>query len=155
MDDFKIGDLVRCEDDSELRIPGSIKKGSHYFVDDVDDVVSASVRIGQGWFHKTRFVLADQPAGSTSEPTHEAPDAVFRPGHYAQFVIEPITFINANGLGFNIGNVIKYACRYNMKNGLEDLRKARRYLDIQIECMEREERVKAGEDPKDVWKETL
>ena len=31
--------------------------------------------------------------------------------------------------GFCIGNVIKYVCRHDRKNGIEDLEKARWYLD--------------------------
>lgn len=31
--------------------------------------------------------------------------------------------------GFCIGNVIKYVCRHDRKNGVEDLRKAKWYLD--------------------------
>lgn len=34
--------------------------------------------------------------------------------------------------GFFIGNVIKYVLRYRHKNGVEDLRKARWYLDRAI-----------------------
>lgn len=37
--------------------------------------------------------------------------------------------------GFCIGNVIKYSWRYNKKNGLEDLKKARWYLDRAISEM--------------------
>jgi hypothetical protein len=55
------------------------------------------------------------------------------PNHYARFKIQPVEFIMANGLGFCVGNVIKYVCRYDAKNGLEDLRKARSYLDKLIE----------------------
>ncbi len=38
--------------------------------------------------------------------------------------------------GFLQGNVIKYLCRYRDKNGVEDLKKARHYLDklIEVEC---------------------
>ena len=35
--------------------------------------------------------------------------------------------------GFLNGNVIKYICRYRDKNGVEDLKKARHYLDKLIE----------------------
>lgn len=35
--------------------------------------------------------------------------------------------------GFLIGNVLKYVCRFKDKNGVEDLRKARHYLDKLIE----------------------
>lgn len=53
--------------------------------------------------------------------------------HYAIMKIQPIEFILANELGFCEGNVIKYLCRYKRKNGLEDLKKARQYLDFLIE----------------------
>ena len=52
---------------------------------------------------------------------------------YAVMNIQPIEFILANELGFCEGNVIKYLCRYRRKNGLEDLKKARQYLDFLIE----------------------
>lgn len=35
--------------------------------------------------------------------------------------------------GFMVGNVIKYVVRFPAKNGVEDLRKARTYLDRLIE----------------------
>lgn len=56
-------------------------------------------------------------------------DNPISPNHYARFRIQPLDFIQANKLGFAVGNVIKYVCRYDAKNGLEDLRKARSYLD--------------------------
>lgn len=55
------------------------------------------------------------------------------PSHYTKWKIEPITFILQNNLPFGVGNVIKYVMRYKDKNGLEDLRKARRYIDLLIE----------------------
>lgn len=61
--------------------------------------------------------------------------------HYKDMPIQPAEFITANGLGFCAGNVIKYVCRYKHKNGIEDLRKARHYIDllIQLEYPKREE----------------
>jgi hypothetical protein len=58
------------------------------------------------------------------------------PNHYARFPIQPLTFITANKLEFWQGNIIKYIMRYDAKNGLEDLKKARRYLDEKINEME-------------------
>lgn len=58
--------------------------------------------------------------------------AVYRPKHYTRFRIEPITFIMENNIPFAIGNIIKYVCRYDAKDGLQDLYKARRYLDMVI-----------------------
>lgn len=56
--------------------------------------------------------------------------------HYTQFKIQPIVFIESNGLGWCAGNVIKYVCRYDAKNGLEDLRKAAHYLEVLIRKLE-------------------
>lgn len=38
---------------------------------------------------------------------------------------------------FMVGNVIKYVWRYEQKNGLEDLHKARFYLDEMIKGLEK------------------
>lgn len=62
------------------------------------------------------------------------------PRHYTRFAIQPITFISENRLDFLAGNVIKYVCRHDAKNGLEDLHKARRYLDELITRTEKETR---------------
>jgi len=61
---------------------------------------------------------------------------VTRPAHYTRWKMEPITFIEANELPFWMGNVIKYIMRADAKNGLEDLYKAKRYLEIHIEHLE-------------------
>ena len=53
--------------------------------------------------------------------------------HYRQSAIQPWDFILSQRLGFLEGNIIKYVCRYQRKNGLEDLKKARHYLDKLIE----------------------
>jgi hypothetical protein len=54
--------------------------------------------------------------------------------HYKDMAIQPIEYILENGLGYCEGNVIKYVSRYKFKNGVEDLKKARHYLDILIEA---------------------
>jgi hypothetical protein len=53
--------------------------------------------------------------------------------HYKQAAIEPWDFIVANDIGFLDGNAIKYLCRWKNKNGIEDLLKARHYIDKLIE----------------------
>ena len=60
-----------------------------------------------------------------------------RQKHYTQFKIQPMEFSGLNGLDFLQGNVIKYVCRYKLKNGVEDLKKARHYLDCLIEREEK------------------
>jgi hypothetical protein len=53
--------------------------------------------------------------------------------HYRDFAIQPSEFIHRNGIGFLVGNVIKYVCRYKAKNGRQDLEKARHYIDLLLE----------------------
>lgn len=55
--------------------------------------------------------------------------------HYKVFKIQPIEFITKNKLPFIIGNVIKYAVRASLKNGIEDLRKAKHYLELEAELV--------------------
>lgn len=53
--------------------------------------------------------------------------------HYNKMKIQPVTFIMANGLSYAQGNVIKYVSRYLHKNGIEDLEKAKQYIDFMID----------------------
>lgn len=53
--------------------------------------------------------------------------------HYRAGGIQPVQYIEANGLGFCEGNVIKYVTRHAGKGGSEDLRKARHYIDLLLE----------------------
>ena len=62
-------------------------------------------------------------------------ELVNHPSHYNQG-IEVINFIESHKMDFNEGNVIKYVTRYKHKNGLEDLKKARWYLDRLIQSIE-------------------
>lgn len=59
--------------------------------------------------------------------------------HYTQWKMQPITFIVVNDLDFCQGNVIKYVMRYKEKNGLEDLKKAKVYIDYLIQKLEKGE----------------
>ena len=58
--------------------------------------------------------------------------------HYTQHKIQPVVYIGENRLDFLAGNVIKYVSRYNLKNGVEDLEKARHYLDMLIQREKKE-----------------
>ena len=53
--------------------------------------------------------------------------------HYRKMAIQPIQYILANNLGYCEGNVVKYVSRWRDKGGVEDLRKARQYIDFLIE----------------------
>jgi hypothetical protein len=53
--------------------------------------------------------------------------------HYREMLIQPVEYILANGLGFIEGSVIKYVSRWKAKGGVDDLKKARHFLDLLIE----------------------
>ena len=53
--------------------------------------------------------------------------------HYKDFDIQPLEFITKNKLSYIQGNIIKYVTRYKDKNGVEDLQKAKHYIDLLIE----------------------
>lgn len=68
-------------------------------------------------------------------------DPVSHPPHYNQGKIEVIEFIEDQGLGFHLGNVVKYVARAGKKGGegksleeleWQDLRKAKWYLHRRI-----------------------
>lgn len=61
-----------------------------------------------------------------------------QPSHYAfdEGVIECIDYIDSHSFDFVEGNIIKYVTRYQYKNGTEDLKKARWYLDRLIKRSE-------------------
>ena len=53
--------------------------------------------------------------------------------HYQTMKIQPAEFINKNEMKFAEGNAIKYICRHVNKGGLQDLQKAKHYIDMIIE----------------------
>ncbi|MDX8383262.1 MAG: DUF3310 domain-containing protein [Ghiorsea sp.] len=55
--------------------------------------------------------------------------------HYMAMKIQPIEYITKNNIPYIEGNIIKYISRHTAKGGLQDLEKARHYLDMLIlEC---------------------
>lgn len=60
-------------------------------------------------------------------------EEVTTPKHYVGLGITPLEYITANELDFIEGNIIKYVTRYPHKGGVNDLLKARTYLEKLIE----------------------
>lgn len=60
-------------------------------------------------------------------------ESVNHPAHYKAGGLEAIDVIEAFGLGFCLGNAVKYILRAGRKgDAVEDLQKARWYLDREI-----------------------
>jgi len=53
--------------------------------------------------------------------------------HYKDYLIQPVEFIHANKIGYIEGCVVKYICRHKQKNGVQDLLKAKHYIDLLIQ----------------------
>ena len=75
-----------------------------------------------------------------------ASEQVNSPSHYNIGKFEVIDVIEDWHLGFNLGNTVKYVARAEHKgNKIQDLKKARWYLDREIETLENQERNSASE----------
>lgn len=87
---------------------------------------------GHDWYE----IICDPHPRVPHVPTADH-DPVSSPSHYTRFAIEPITFIMANELPFDTGNIIKYVTRAPYKGKeIEDLKKARRMIDMKIDQLE-------------------
>ena len=65
-------------------------------------------------------------------------DPVNHPSHYTYGGVEVIDALEAWDLPFHLANVVKYVARCHYKgHALQDLRKARWYLDRYIQRLER------------------
>ena len=65
-------------------------------------------------------------------------EQVDHPSHYNQGKTEVWDYINQHDLNFFEGNVVKYVTRWRHKNGIQDLYKAKQYLDKYIKIQEEE-----------------
>ena len=78
--------------------------------------------------------------GKAVKETEE--DIIGHPNHYCKGrKYEPKDVIRDWNLNFNLGNTVKYISRNGRKDGnsvLQDLKKARQYLDFEIDFLEKE-----------------
>lgn len=100
---------------------------------DIERAKSTSFR----WTHVDSYadIIAWRPAlpSVDSEKVETALDTQIGGEHYKKHVIQPVEFITKNKLGFLEGCVIKRICRYEDKNGREDLEKIKHEIDLLIE----------------------
>jgi hypothetical protein len=73
-------------------------------------------------------------------------DPINNPSHYTSGGIETIDFIESKDLGYHLGNVVKYISRWKHKGGVEDLKKARWYLDRFIKLTDPDDAVQIVEE---------
>lgn len=94
---------------------------------------------GSGYDTPSAYLWDIEIELATPEPSETIqPTDPVNPEHYSRYAIQPIEFILRNNLPFDIGNVIKYALRYDEKDGIQDLEKAIRNLQFRIALLKGE-----------------
>lgn len=68
-----------------------------------------------------------------TKTTNSALDKQVSGSHYKGCAIQPVEYIDANGLDYLQGNVVKYVTRHKLKNGRGDVEKAIHYLELILE----------------------
>lgn len=127
MHDFKVGDKFQVKEawlDMTINKDYEVLKVEDGHVTCINDFNEMNdLRIGDvvPSFYKQNKAINEQIGGT----------------HYRDKAIQPIEYILANDLGFCEGNIIKYVSRYKDKNGIEDLKKAKHYLEFLIEEVEK------------------
>ena len=108
----------------------------------VEDGVQKSVQIQVIWASFTfppinlySYPLQEKDYMSATKPVWKPKiDIINNPAHYTHSSFQTWDVIDAWGLGYNLGNVVKYISRADHKGKrLEDLQKAKAYLDREIE----------------------
>ena len=95
-------------------------------------------------------LIEEQLVPTTGTQPEPAPvnDPVNHPSHYTDGRIEVIDFIEDKGLNFHLGNTVKYVARAGKKDpskAVQDLEKARWYLDREIRRRKAEEGAHDGD----------
>ena len=87
--------------------------------------------------------LVNKMVSKEAPDTPAKEDIIGHPNHYCSGrKYEPKDVIRDWNLNFNLGNTVKYISRNGRKDGntaLQDLKKARQYLDFEIDFLEKEE----------------
>ena len=106
--------------------------------DEMDDKTLDKV---YGWYKELDPAACENAKDSCCNKEPNV-DMVNHPSHYTQGGIECIDCIKSAIVGkvgieaFCVGNAIKYLFRYEEKNGIEDVKKARWYIDRLIKELE-------------------
>jgi len=95
----------------------------------VEDVIEEKVTQEGEMLSKLIYDVSQRKAKIRMMQGGEEKETVNHPPHYKVGGIETIDFIEAKGLDYCLGNVVKYITRADHKgNKIEDLRKAQWYL---------------------------
>lgn len=139
---YKIGDKVRLIGGHIVGYQDDENEDYTFKIGDIFEVVE---NVGKGCWIEKGFVELGinegffEIADNKSVEKKSALDVQEGGGHYKWKGIQPVEYAYRNNLGFIESNVVKYVSRWKEKNGIQDLKKARHYLDILIEFEEQKE----------------
>ena len=135
-------DQIEREKRQGSEIPGFATDEEAGFVDDQKNIkeIQQKERLSLKQKEQWREYVLSKLDNSDTIEDHRAildvrppleKEEVTNPKHYDKvgFVIQPLEYIIANELDFLEGNVIKYVSRYPHKGGVNDLLKARTYIE--------------------------
>lgn len=137
---YNIGDFVRIIDIAPLRdVPALVLdksyeaiRGGIFRITDISGnryEIASCYWVDEGWIE---CKIGEDFDGNAS-------DNVSHPSHYCYSEYEPKDVIRAWGLNFNLGSSVKYIARAGRKDDiLQDLRKAKQFLEFEIEAIEKE-----------------
>lgn len=136
--EIKKGDVFKCE--STITIDGTVVfVAENIYASEKDGTITNEL----GKKARIPAIYTGNFSRVKSVSTESQTDPVNSPSHYTQGKIESIDAIEsalgAEGFkGFLAGNAMKYVHRYRHKNGIEDVKKARWYIDRLIKTLENE-----------------
>ena len=67
------------------------------------------------------------------EELHKASKTQVGGSHYKKYTIQPAEFCHKNSIPYLEATAIKYLCRWRDKGGVQDLEKAKHFIDLLIE----------------------
>lgn len=138
MEELKIGTVVIYNGESTEKMP-LINGEVSVVIKITDDYIKtdrSEILVHKSFFH----VLEPKNNGDFISIVQNLKRDPINPEHYgsSEDIYEPIKVINAWNLGFNLGNVVKYIARLGKKDeALTELKKARKYLDYEIQKLEK------------------
>jgi hypothetical protein len=132
---------VKKENDSDPRIEALENAGRVYTeaqnrgVDQElwDKFGSAPLKVEGGSYVPFPEKYTDVVSDGGLDPRNSALDVQIGGGHYKSYAIQPVEFIHKNKIPYIEGCAIKYLCRWREKGGIEDLKKARHYIELLID----------------------
>ena len=130
----KIPDYV-CDSMSET-LEDMIKNPDKYYEKSNQSLKRFQKLIDDSFKNKKDEVPTEQEYTKHYPHSHSDADVVNSPSHYQFSKYEPIKVIQAWDLSFALGNVVKYIARAGRKDSsklIEDLEKAKRYLELELE----------------------